>query len=73
MATPPAPRAVLGTAVAFVGLVMVACAGFVAPFEAGGIELVGMRFVPAVGAALVVVGYALTRAGRTTAAPSPTR
>lgn len=73
VATPPAPLAVLGTAVAFVGLVMVACAGFVAPFEAGGIELVGMRFVPAVGAALVVVGYALTRAGRTTAAPSPTR
>lgn len=65
VARPPVPLAVLGTVVAFVGLVMVACAGFVAPFEAGGIELVGMRFVPAVGAALVVVGYALTRAGRT--------
>lgn len=55
----PAPLVVLGGITAALGLTMVACAGFAEPFTAGGIELLGMQFVPAVGAALVLLGWLL--------------
>lgn len=57
----PGLMAMLGGGIAAVGLTMLACSGFIDPWVPGGIPLGGVQFRPGVGAALILLGWALTR------------
>jgi hypothetical protein len=62
--------AVPATAIAVVGLAMVAAAGFADPMTSGGVALAGLRFAAAPGAVLVVAGWLLGRRPTVSTAPA---